>query len=245
MPAKVNLTRHNNKQKTLHIGDNKTKSSFVYNIDAETGVIEKRQEDTEEDVFEDDKPFLTNGNTTAEKFNATETLNEATEFPKGKQSIAIEHFAAELASAGARYFTAWLFKPVNAMTEEEAKSTTVPSIRMVQRRIDKWLKIKLPISKMSKEDKADIEETVTALLNYIMRISAQAFNRFINGVKKKQPQVVTHTQYTDHEMRILAARQRARREAENGSNEPANGNMTPELKQALIMSIGGDNGELA
>src|SRR5690242_15745224 len=52
-----------------------------------------------------------------------EVIQESTNFPKGKQSIAIEHMLAELGSYSLRIFTAYLFKPYNAMTEEESKSS--------------------------------------------------------------------------------------------------------------------------
>ena len=247
------------------------REAFAYNIDAETGIIEKKPtldeltDGLRSRVGKDDD-FSFDENDEAEKLadivydniptpeqHIKQGLEESTEFPKGKQSIAIEHIVAELGSAGLRWFTGYLFKPYKAMTEVESKSSVVPSVRMLQRRIDKFLKVNLPISKMDKADKADIEEMITAVGNYLIRVVAMTFNEILNKAKHKEPRNVVPNQptpYTQHELNIIRQRQQAyqaqmKQQGELGHGTimaNSNGDLTVEQKEALLRMVGTDTG---
>lgn len=197
------------------------------------------------DLFEDEKQE----DVTVEEtptFNPTVAFEEAESVSKKTTNVSIERYLAILMKHGLRVGTAYLFKPHNAMTEVEAGSTTIPTIRMLQRRIDKWLKINLPFNKMDKADKADIEEIVTAVGNYLIRISAQAIDRWVARLTNQQPRPInavrtqSHAPLTPHEQNVQAhmqARNEAITEYPNG-NQP----LTQEAKEALIAMYSGIEG---
>ncbi len=210
-----------------------------YNVD-ETGVVETVQEDdtTDEQIEYTVQTAIP---------TPSDTLNEATEFPKGKQSVAIEHMLAEILASSVRAFTAYLFTPPNAMTEQEATSTAFPPVRMLQRRIDKWLKIKLPFHKMDAKDKADIEEMLTAVTNYAIRLLAKTYKKIVDNIMHKQPKpVVNNAPLNGHEQRVYQQMQQQRsmreqQELEKSAKQAYN-DLSYQDKQQMLSLIGSDIG---
>lgn len=223
-----------------------------YNVDATTGVVEPVKEErfvdnSASEMFEDESTIDTHS---VDDTNKSDVFEEATNVTKKTTNISIERYVAILLKHSLRVGTAWLFKPYNAMSEEEASSTAVPTIRMFQRRIEKKLKVALPFDRMDKQDKADIEEVVTAVGNYLIRISAAALDRMIARITK-QNRPVQPRPLNDHEVRVMQSMQRMKQaskpnrveDTEIGQDIINNHNgMSVEEKQALLTAIGSDLG---
>ena len=197
-----------------------------------------------EDILEDDidiSSVQAQGETPSDILDSH--VQDAPNFPKRKANIAIEHAVASIFSGSVRSLTALMFGMENAMLREEADSTVIPPIRMIQRRIEKYLKISLPFDKLDKKDKEDIEEFLMALATYGTRITVQWIEKIMawlqGQVARKQankPRPIAPISNISPEYR--AALEKMRQENVVHSN----GEMSPEQKAAMIANLTSDMG---
>lgn len=102
---------------------------------------------------------------------------------RGDRSIAIEKLIATIFAGLVVLGTSKLFGVDNAMVLEEAQSLTEPTTRIIGRRTQKYMNVALPLDKLSKEDKADVEEIVSVAGLYTFRLLVKAYVWLINQLK--------------------------------------------------------------
>ena len=103
----------------------------------------------------------------------------------GDRSIALEKLVGLLLAAVLMFITEKLFGADNKLKTEEAVSMTEPVMRMTGRRVQKHMTIVLPLNKLDRADKADVEEVVAVTGLYIFRLLMKLYEHFSNLMKNR------------------------------------------------------------
>jgi len=203
--------------------------------------LTKEEEDELHNVLESSKDYL-HEDILKDTFTPPEPKSKTPPKSTGKQQtgaqveINITKMLAQIVAIGLVAATKKMFGIENQMVLEEAQSVTEPTIRMVGRRVDKYMKVVVPLDKLDKEDAKDVELIITTFTIYVFRLFIQLYQKLmIDKVKKdfekrgETPPRIFNTQSEAEEF----IRARKQQEDAHARHET----MTEEKRQAIQLAM--------